>query len=188
MCLHCDYMDKPVAVAKESALKQNGGGFWSGISQQRRSGTATGRQRGAFSLVELLVVITVVAILAALSIMTLGYVNRKSAVSRAKAEVATLAAAIDSFRLDYGSYPPPNNLYNELTGTKAVINTSRKVYIEPPPQMLSTNSGNIQFVDPFGSPYNYSITPTRNVGFFDLWSVPPPPEGDPGNPATWIHN
>ena len=143
---------------------------------------------GAFSLIELLVVITVIFILAAISLMTLGYVNRKSALSRTQAEVATLAAAIDSFKLDYGSYPASNNLYSELTGTKAVINTSGKIYLEPTPQMLATNGKTVQFVDPFGAAYNYNTAPTRNIGFFDLWSVPPPPEGDPGNPATWVHN
>jgi prepilin-type N-terminal cleavage/methylation domain-containing protein len=149
----------------------------------RRRGPA-----GAFSLIELLVVITVIAILAAISLMTLGYVNRKSALSRTQAEIATLAAAIDSFKLDYGSYPASNSLYNELTGTSATINTNRKIYIEPTPQMLSTNGKSVQFADPYGAPYNYTTTPARNIGFFDLWSVPPPPEGDPGNPATWVHN
>ncbi len=129
-----------------------------------------------------------IAILAAISLMTLGYVNRKSALSRTQAEVATLAAAIDSFKLDYGSYPAANNLYSELTGTQAVINTNRKIYIEPTPQMLVTNGKTIQFVDPYGAAYNYTTTPTRNIGFFDLWSVPPSPEGDPRNPATWVHN
>jgi prepilin-type N-terminal cleavage/methylation domain-containing protein len=152
------------------------------------AGERSAKGRVAFSLIELLVVITVIAILAAIAIMTMGYVNRKSAVSRTQAEVATLSAAVDSFRLDHGRYPPPNNLYNELTGTRAVINTNRKIYIEPPPQMLATNGGNIQFVDPFGNAYNYSTSPARNIGFFDLWSVPPPPEGDARNPATWIHN
>jgi len=133
---------------------------------------------GGFTLVELLVVIAIIAILAGLTLSTLGYVNKKGAESRAKAEVAALSAAIDSYKLEFGSYPASNSLYNELTG-QGLINTNR-VLFEPTPGIVSGG----QFVDPWGNPYNYSTTPTRNVGFFDLWT-----EANEGtNESRWISN
>ena len=63
------------------------------------------RNRQAFTLIELLVVITVIAILAGLVLNTAGYIQKKSARSRAEAEVAALSAAIESYNLDYGAYP-----------------------------------------------------------------------------------
>lgn len=140
-------------------------------------------QRAGFTLIELIVVAAIVAILAALSLGALGFVNRKGAASRASTEVAALAAAIESYRLEFGNYPSSNNLYSELTGG-GPANTN-KVFFEPPPGMVNTNVNPRAFRDPFGQPYNYDPEePTRNVGFFDLWSVPPQARGE----QDWIHN
>ena len=143
--------------------------------------------RGAFTLIELLVVVSIVAILAGLVLSTLGYVNRKGAASRAESEVAALSAAIDSYKLDIGNYPSSNNLYSELTAG-GPVNTN-KVYFEPTAVMVNTNSTPRTFRDPYDKAYNYEPEePERNVGFFDLWCVPPRPEGNPDDPKTWIHN
>jgi type II secretion system protein G len=129
-------------------------------------------------LIELLVVIAIIAMLAALTLGTLGYVNKKGAESRARAEVAALSAAIDSYKLEFGSYPASNNLYTELTG-QGPTNTTR-IFFEPTAGIATNN----QFVDPWGIPYRYSTNPTNNVGFFDLWT-----EANEGtNEARWIRN
>jgi len=144
------------------------------------------KQRGAwsrvgFTLVELLATIAVIAVLAGLILGTLGYVNKKGAEGRAKAEVAALSAAIDSYKLDFGSYPEPANLFKELTA-QGPVNTG-KVYFEPRASMTdSMVSG--PFKDPWGTPYNYRIENPRNVGFFDLWST----AGGKTDEADWIHN
>jgi general secretion pathway protein G len=164
----------------------------SSVFLTRHSAHATrqcARRAGAgFTLIELLVVIAIIAILAGLTLSTLGYVNRKGAESRAKSEVAALSAAIDSYKLDFGSYPTNQaNLYRELTGTATgagAVNTN-KVFFEPTPQMLITNSGTVSFVDPWGSAYEYrtGAQATNNVGFFDLWST-----AGGTNANNWIRN
>jgi type II secretion system protein G len=139
------------------------------------------RSPSAFTLIELLVVIAIIAILAGLTLSTLGYVNKKGAESRARSEVAALAAAIDAYRLEFGTYPASNNLYTELT-SQGPVNTN-KIYFEPTPNITGTNSGVVTFVDPWGSPYNYTTNPTVSVGFFDLWTT-----NNSTNPALWIRN
>ena len=123
-------------------------------------------------------VVAVIAILAGIGLQTMGYVNRKAAESRAQVEVAALSAAIDSYKLDMGSYPAPENLFTELTGD-GPVNTN-KIYFEPTPGIIS---GGV-FTDPYGAAYQYSTNPVRNVGFFDLWCVPPGATNETG----WIHN
>jgi type II secretion system protein G len=136
------------------------------------------RAGAAFTLVELLVVVAIIAILAGLTLSTLGYVNKKGAESRAKAEVAALSTAIDNYKTEFGSYPASNNLYSELTG-RGDLNSS-KMFFEPSPGIVSGS----QFVDPWGSPYKYTTNPTVNVGFFDLWT-----EANEGtNESRWIRN
>lgn len=145
------------------------------------------RRADAFTLIELMVVVAVVAILAGLTLGGLGYVNRKSAASRAQTEVAALSAAIESYKLEFGMYPSNATvLYAELTGDKtAKVNTNSKVFFEPPPGMVNTNVTPWVFQDPYGATYsNYSTNPVRNIGFFDLYCKPP----DAKSEADWIHN
>lgn len=139
------------------------------------------QKHGGFTLVELLATIAVIVVVAGLTLGTLGYANRKGAEGRAKAEVASLAAAIDSYKLDQGIYPPPGDLFRELTA-QGSVNTS-KVYFEPRGS-IATNMVDGPFMDPWGAPYNYRTNDLRNVGFFDLWST----AGGKTNEADWIHN
>jgi hypothetical protein len=147
---------------------------------------STRRAGGAFTLIELLIVVAIIAILAGLTLSTLGYVNKKAARSRAEAEVAALSAAIDSYKLDFGSYPASNNLYKELTG-QGSLNTN-KVFFEPTAQ-ITTNTATGPFTDPWGAIYNYETNTNKivNIGFFDLWTT----AGEPttgGNSNNWIRN
>jgi prepilin-type N-terminal cleavage/methylation domain-containing protein len=147
------------------------------MKERKEQGTgdrSQGARRGgdAFTLMELMATVAIIAVLAGLTLGTLGYVNKKGAESRARSEIATLSAAIDNYKLDFGSYPAANTtqLYKELTGQGT--NNKTKVFIEPTPGMV-TNTVNGPFVDPWGLPYEYRTgqQATNNVGFFDLWST-----------------
>lgn len=71
--------------------------------------------RQAFTLVELLVVIAVIAVLAAL-LMPLGAsVKRTALINKTKSEMAQVETAIESYKAAYGFYPPDNtNTVNNL--------------------------------------------------------------------------
>jgi type II secretion system protein G len=137
------------------------------------------RRRSAFTLIELLVVIAIIAILAALTLSTMGYVNKKGAESRARSEVAALSAAIESFKLDTGTYPSNvSTLYTNLCPPATAAGA--KVYFEPTPLMILSNGSVVQFVDPWGTAYGYSNFTT----YFDLWST----AGGAANTNDWIRN
>jgi len=79
----------------------------------------------AFTLIELLVVISIIAILAAMIIPASMTVKRAGMLRKAKAEIAQVAIAIDSYQAKLGHYPPDNPgdptvnpLFYELSGTK----------------------------------------------------------------------
>lgn len=147
----------------------------------RHSPPDTRRTEPAFTLIELLVVVAIIAILAGLTLSTLGYVNRKGAESRARAEVAALAAAIDSYKVEFGIYPSNQTvLFRELVGTGTV--NSNKVLFEPAPQMATNN----KFIDPWGMDYVYRTNATFNVGFFDLLSYAG--NSNSANSNNWIRN
>jgi type II secretion system protein G len=146
--------------------------------------SSSSNPRSGFTLIELLIVIAIIAILAGLTLSTLGYVNRKGAESRARAEVAALSAAIESYKIDFGAYPAhQTNLFKELVGAGTV--NSNKVYFEPTPRIASSMT-NGPFIDPWGMEYQYSTNATVNVGFFDLWSYAG--NSNSTNSNNWIRN
>src|SRR5260370_3866834 len=139
----------------------------------------------AFTIIELLVVITIIIILASLILSTVGYVQKKDARSRAEAEIAAMSAALASYKADNGIYPRDATktdqvdpaaspipttatqfLYEQLSGNSATNLqpiSGAKSYFAFKPQMLfgtKDSNGNLTSVsyirDPFGNSYGYS--------------------------------
>src|SRR5438067_1999847 len=61
--------------------------------------------KSAFTLIELIVVTTVIIILTGLVLSTVGYVQKKGARARAESEIAAMSAALESYKADNGIYP-----------------------------------------------------------------------------------
>jgi len=70
-----------------------------------RSAGDTPATTGAFTLIELIVVIAIIIVLAGLILSTVGYVQKKGARSRAETEIAAMSAACESYKADNGIYP-----------------------------------------------------------------------------------
>ncbi|HXI69850.1 MAG TPA: type II secretion system protein [Verrucomicrobiae bacterium] len=107
-------------IAPRSSLSQPRKGAW----PTRGFTPSTLNSQLAFTLVELLVVISIIAILAAFTIPALRAFKRISIINQTRAEMANLETAIESYKAAYGFYPPsnPNDarinpLYFELLGT-----------------------------------------------------------------------
>ena len=139
----------------------------------------------AFTLIEMLTVITIILILAAILLNVAGYVNNKAATSRAEGEIHAISLALESYKADNGIYPQDGGtdalnakanfdptaadyqasgrtLYRELTGdndndpTNPVpVAVSRKQYMEIKSNMLPTGTS-VYIQDPFGNSYGYS--------------------------------
>src|ERR1041385_4804882 len=63
------------------------------------------RRYTGFTLIELIVVITVIVILTGLVLSTVGYVQKKGARARAETEIAAISAASENYKADNGIYP-----------------------------------------------------------------------------------
>lgn len=59
----------------------------------------------AFTLIEMLTVMAVIAILASLIMAANGYVNRKAAMERVNGEIAALKMGCENYKVDNGVYP-----------------------------------------------------------------------------------
>ncbi len=58
------------------------------------------RAGGAFTLIELIVTVTIIVILAGLVLSTVGYVQKKAARSRAETEIAAMSAACENYKAE----------------------------------------------------------------------------------------
>ncbi|MET0261690.1 MAG: prepilin-type N-terminal cleavage/methylation domain-containing protein, partial [Rariglobus sp.] len=87
------------------------------------------RQAGnrAFTLIELLTVIAIIAILAAITFGVVKGVNERAAIGQAKAELASLAQALEAYKLQYGDYPQAGSQFDAVTAATIVSGKSQYI-------------------------------------------------------------
>lgn len=74
-----------------------------------------GTRRAAFTLIELLIVMSIIIILGGLILATASYVQNKGKRSRTEAEIAAMSAALENYKADNGVYPRGNALGSGTT-------------------------------------------------------------------------
>ncbi len=79
------------------------------------------RQLRAFTLIELLIVVAIIAILAAIAVPNFLEAQTRSKASRAKSDMRSLATALEAYWVEHSKYPvdtryiPPDNSGNDFT-------------------------------------------------------------------------
>lgn len=122
----------------------------------------------AFTLIEVMAVMVIIAILAGIVLGAAGYVQKRGAITATQSQIATIESAIERYKADFGAYPtgPISAVANALCPTSGTT----KVYMTFRPQDRDA-SGNI--LDAFGTALNYQSPGSRNRATFDLWSSGP---------------
>jgi prepilin-type N-terminal cleavage/methylation domain-containing protein len=99
--------------------------------------------RRAFTLIELLIVVAIIAILAAIAIPNLLAAQTRAKVSRVLADHTTIATALESYMVDFGRLPP----WDAVSPSLRVFPRGYSVLTTPIAYMGSEYT---QFIDPFG--------------------------------------
>lgn len=79
--------------------------------------------RPAFTLIELMAVITIIIILAGLVVGGLGFVTERQAKEKARVQIALLGKSIEEYKLDMGIYPPTGNSSNGSFNSTSTVPT-----------------------------------------------------------------
>lgn len=71
--------------------------------------------RRGFTLIEILVTVTVIALLTMVGVVSYSATNKRSRDSKRKSDIEQMRQALEMYRADNGSYPAPAVGWNELT-------------------------------------------------------------------------
>ena len=114
-------------------------------------------QRNGFTLVEMMVTLFILALLTTIVAINVLPNQDKAMVQKAKADIAVLGQALETYRLDNLTYPDAG------AGLQALVT--------PPSTGGSRTQGYIKKLpmDPWNRPYQYSV-PGKN-GAFDIYSL-----------------
>src|SRR4029077_2374049 len=103
-----------------------------GVRRGERPTNCSGERRynAAFTLIELIVVATVIIILTGLVLSTAGYIQEKGARARDETEIAAISAACESYKADNGIYPRDNttNQYTDTLDARQNFDATQPVY------------------------------------------------------------
>jgi general secretion pathway protein G len=146
------------------------------IIPSEKGRTNSWRRRG-FTLVELLLVLTIMAILAAIVLPNMASRGEQARENAAKADIASLSTAIDMFEVDNGCYPRGSEgLQSLMNKPRDAQNTWKGPYLKKDKIPL----------DPWKRPYIYENPGKHNPTSYDLYSKGK--AGDAGNNAigNWI--
>ena len=137
--------------------------------------------RAGFTLVELLAVITVITILAALVVGGASYALHKASIARCNVNMEAIKNAIADYQMDFGSCPQEtseNGLFDALTGAGKYSGGKRYLKDATCVRNYPTTSSPAQLVDPWGNLYKYQAPGVHNVDSYDLWSCGPNGQDD----------
>jgi len=93
--------------------------------------------RRAFTYVELMIVLTIISILAAIAVPNFLEAQVRAAVARSKAELAVLKMAVEAYRLENRAYPP-NRVAGKPDGRDLLVLTTPVLYISRLPLDIFT--------------------------------------------------
>jgi general secretion pathway protein G len=124
------------------------------------------RERTAFTLLEILLVVGLLALLAAFVVPSLTKQAENAKIDMARAAIGPngpLSQSIDLFKTNTGQYPEELKYLCEKPGNDEVAEKWKGPYIKDP-------SG---LIDPWGHEYKYENPGKHNEAFVDLWSMGP---------------
>jgi general secretion pathway protein G len=131
------------------------------MTQPKQAPAARRRKRAGFTLVELMVVIVIIGLLATVVAINVLPSQDKAMVGKARADIAVLEQALETYRLDNLTFPDDSQGLQALVAAPSGLARPERYrqggYVRRLPE------------DPWGNPYQYRRN-SAHGGQFDVWS------------------
>lgn len=136
-------------------------------------------RRAAFTLIELLLVVSIIAILSSIAVYNLSEAQTRAKASRAKADMRTIATALESYAVDNNDYPP--NAGVPTDGALATLAAPGSTLGFTPPQITTPIAYLTSLPeDPFkfaaGDVYGVGAVGALESRGYDYYRIITPPE------------
>lgn len=115
----------------------------------------------AFTLIELLLVLVILGILAAIVVPKFSGRTEQARQAAAQTQIANFSTALDAYEVDNGKYPQGKNGLNDLVSEPRDAQSWKGPYLKDIP------------LDPWQKPYLYQAPGKNNSSSYDLSSMGP---------------
>ncbi len=137
--------------------------------------TQFSKKSSAFTLIEIMVVVVVIGILAAIIIPQFMNTSDDARIAAAKATVSELDSAVERFYVQMDRYPTTEEGFSVLLTPPS--GDDAKSWRGPYIKKLND--------DPWGHPYQYACPGTHNQNGYDIWSRGKENTDDANNIGNW---
>jgi general secretion pathway protein G len=120
------------------------------------------RRKHGFTLVEMLLVLVILAVLAAIVIPKFSGRSQQAKVTAAHSQISSIELALDAFEVDTGYYPTGNAGLNALVDEPSGAQNWKGPYLKKGIPL-----------DPWGNPYVYNYPGKNNAKGYDIMSMGP---------------
>ncbi len=130
------------------------------------------KSREAFTLIELLLVLVILAVLAAVIVPKFTNRSKDAKISAAKADISNMETALDAYEVDNSEYPNSSQGLQALVEAPSGAKNWKGPYIKKLPN------------DPWGNAYVYTQPGTHNTSGYDIQSYGPDGRDGGGDDIT----
>jgi type II secretion system protein G len=118
----------------------------------------------AFTYIELMVVVSMIAILAAIGVPNFLEAQTRSKIARARADMSVLLAALEDYRLDWRDYPPNLPWMQAMLASPEGVATPAPASPEGLPPLAPAPAGVFNDAFSFQTPLYRLTTPVQYIG------------------------
>ncbi len=133
--------------------------------KQVRQSVRARRDRRAFTLVEVLLVLVILVIIGSLAVTALGPIQRRAYINAARSQIKAFKTPLNAYQLDIGDYPSTAQGLDALRYPPADL--------ADPSKWSGPYLDSEVPLDPWGNPYQYEYPGRYDSSQPDIWSFGP---------------